>query len=175
MANGKIKNTTSSELKPVIINPNTINNEAIKLRDAKKPFVVEKRPISASAKIGRPIKGARNTLSRLRCHENIGARPAAILPKNCPAWKSLANNSSMMVAGLLKILIPSAVNPANMIIDTIIRGNLGNLFTIKRKCGCINTKPIQNIAKYIIYGVKIDRSIAIANKKQYIGRGRFSP
>ncbi len=80
-----------------------------------------------------------------------------------------------MVSGLLKILMPSAVNPINIIIATKASGNFGKPFTTKRRCGCIITKPMQNIAKYIICGVKIDSNIAIANRKQYAGLGRFSP
>ena len=43
------------------------------------------------------------------------------------------------------------------------------------KCGWTNTKIIQKIAKYIIYGVKIESSSMIAKMKQYKGFGRFSP
>jgi hypothetical protein len=39
--------------------------EAIELRDAKNPLVVENSPISAKAKIGKLISGAKNTLSKL--------------------------------------------------------------------------------------------------------------
>ena len=41
----------------------TRSNEAIELREAKKPLVVEKRPISAIAKAGRLIKGDKKTFS----------------------------------------------------------------------------------------------------------------
>lgn len=81
----------------------------------------------------------------------------------------------MIVAGLWKILTPSTVKPANIIKITIMSGSFGKSLITKRRCGCTNTNNTQNIAKYIIYGVKIDKSIAIANKKQYAGRGRFSP
>ena len=60
-------------------------------------------------------------------------------------------------------------------IPTMLNGNFGKPFTTNLKCGCTNTKITQNTAKYIIYGVKMDSSIAMANKKQYAGRGRFSP
>ena len=96
---GKIRNTTASGLNPVIIIPNIISTEAIELRDAKKPLVVENSPISAKAKIGKLISGDKNTLSILLYQENSGANPDAILPKNSPSLKSFANRSSMIVPG----------------------------------------------------------------------------
>ena len=54
-------------------------------------------------------------------------------------------------------------------------GSFGKPFNTNLKCGCSNTNITQNTAKYIIYGVKIESSIIIANKKQYIGLGLFSP
>ena len=65
MEKGKMKNTIASGLNPVIIKQNTIKMEAIELRDAKNPLVVENSPISAKAKIGKLISGAKNTLSKL--------------------------------------------------------------------------------------------------------------
>ena len=83
MENGKIKNTIASGLNPVIIKQNTIKIEAMELRDAKNPLVVENSPINVKAKVGRLISGDKNTLSKLLCQENTGANPAAILLKNC--------------------------------------------------------------------------------------------
>lgn len=71
--------------------------------------------------------------------------------------------------------IQSRVNPAIIIKNTIVSGNFGSLFTTKRKCGWSNTNSTQNTAKYIIYGVKIERSIIIEKMKLYRGFGRFSP
>ena len=78
---GSNENTTASGLNPVIIKQNTIKIEAIELREAKKPLVVENNPINAKAKIGRLINGERNTLSGVLCHENAGAIPSKILAK----------------------------------------------------------------------------------------------
>ena len=94
-----MKNTIALGLKPAIIRQNTIKIDAIELRDAKKPLVVEKSPIRANAKVGRLISGDKNTLSRLLCHENTGASPRAILLKKLPIWKSLLNKSSIIVSG----------------------------------------------------------------------------
>ncbi len=73
------------------------------------------------------------------------------------------------------MLIPSITKPAIKINATITSGNLGKSFTMKRRCGWNATNSTQKIAKYIIYGVNIDRSIAIAKMNEYIGLGRFSP
>lgn len=70
---------------------------------------------------------------------------------------------------------PSTAKPASIIIPTMLSGNFGKPFTTNLRCGCTSTKITQNTAKYIIYGVKMESNIAIANKKQYAGRGRFSP
>ena len=61
--------------------PKTIKIEAIELREAKKPLVVENRPISANAKVGKLISGDKNTLSTLECHDKSGAKPVKILLK----------------------------------------------------------------------------------------------
>ena len=56
---GKMMKIAASGLKPVIIMQKTIKIEAMELREAKKPLVVENRPISAKAKLGRLISGVR--------------------------------------------------------------------------------------------------------------------
>lgn len=71
--------------------------------------------------------------------------------------------------------MPSTVIPANINSPTIVSGNFGKFFTMNLRCGCAMTNITQNAAKYNMYGVKIDSNIMIANRKQYIGRGRFSP
>ena len=73
------------------------------------------------------------------------------------------------------MLIPSTVNPASKTIITSAKGSFGRFFRINLKCGWHKTSSTQNTAKYIIYGVKIEQSIASANIKLYIGLGRFSP
>ena len=97
--NGKIKNMIALGLNPVINRQNTSKIEAIELREAKKPLVVEKRPIKASAKVGKLINGDKNTLSKLPDHENSGAKPVRILLKKLPTSKFLANSSSRIVSG----------------------------------------------------------------------------
>lgn len=173
--NGKIKNTIASELKPVIIKQKTINIEAIELRDAKKPLVVENNPINPNAKTGRLINGERKTLSGVVCHENIKTKPLMILLKKCSIANPSAKNNLIKVSGRLNAPTSSATNPASRIIPTITSGNFGKSLIIKRRCGWSNTKNTQKIAKYIIYGVNMDSNMAIAKAKEYSGLGRFSP
>ena len=129
----------------------------------------------ANAKIGKLIRGVKNTFSSDPFHKNTGASPLLILEKNCDISNPSANNNSIIVVGWLIIFIISAVTPAKIITLTIASGNFGKLLIIKRKCGCKKTKKTQKTAKYTIYGVKIARSNATANSSEYIGLGRFSP
>ena len=72
---------------------------AIELRDAKKPLVVENKPISASANIGKLMSGARNTLSSEPLHKKTGASPLPIFGKNDEISKFFENKSSIIVSG----------------------------------------------------------------------------
>ena len=162
-------------LKPVIIKVKTKSSEAIELREAKKPFVVENKPIKAKAKIGKLINGVKNTLSSEPLHKNTGAKPLPIFPKKCEISKSFANNNSIMASGLLIMLITKTDIPLNTNSPTTTSGNFGKLLITNLRCGWQNTKITQKIAKYTIYGVKIESSNAIAKKNEYIGFGLFSP
>ena len=97
--NGKIKNITASGLNPVMTRQKISRIVAIEFLDAKKPFVVENKPIKANAKSGKLSSGDKNTLSRLLCQENTGDKPAAIFPKKSPSWKFSAKSNSIIVAG----------------------------------------------------------------------------
>ena len=79
--NGRIKKITASGLKPVMTRQKIIKMEAIEFLEAKKPFVVENRPIKAIANTGKLINGDKKTFSRVLCHENTGAKPVIILLK----------------------------------------------------------------------------------------------
>ena len=72
-------------------------------------------------------------------------------------------------------MITSAAIPMKIIANVTKSGNFGKLFNTNLRCGCNKTKTTQNTAKYSMKGVKIASAIAIANKKEYIGFGRFSP
>lgn len=147
MVNGRIKNTIAFGLKPVITTVKSRSKVAIELREAKKPLVVEKMPISTIAKLGKPINGARIVLLTVPLHENIGATPVVRLCQNSLKLKFLANNNSIMVSGRLMVLMISAVMPATISMQVKMRGILGNDLIIKRRCGCKKTNRIQKMAK----------------------------
>ena len=56
---GRTKRRDASGLKPEIKIVKTIKYVAIEFLDAKKPLTVEKRPVKARKRIGRPINGVR--------------------------------------------------------------------------------------------------------------------
>lgn len=56
---GRIKKIAASGLKLVIKIVKSMRSDAIELREAKKPLVVEKSPIKIIAKVGRLIIGER--------------------------------------------------------------------------------------------------------------------
>lgn len=80
-----------------------------------------------------------------------------------------------MASGLLMILITKTEIPLNTNSPTTTSGNFGKLLITNLKCGWQNTKITQKIAKYTMYGVKIESNNAIAKKNEYIGFGLFSP
>ena len=145
--NGKMMNTMASGLKPVIMIVKTMRRVAMELREAKKPLVVENRPISPMAKIGRLMSGERNTLSRLLFQENTNANPDERLLKKFEIWKSRENNNSIAIDGLLIILIIRAAMPARTKTPMIISGIFGRFLMTKRRCGWVRTNTIQRTAK----------------------------
>ena len=120
------------------------SSDAIEFLEAKKPLVVENRPTSASAKTGRPIKGARKIVPPPPNHLNAGSIPARKLFQKSARWKSLVSSSSRIIPGWLIALITNAVIPAIIIILVKRSGNFGKLLNTKRRCGCRNTKIMQN-------------------------------
>ena len=96
---GIMINTTELGLKPVMTTVKIRSSVAIELREAKKPLVVEKRPIRARANTGKLTSGDKIGPSGLVLHEKIGIMPFAILLKNSPVTKSFAKNNSIMTLG----------------------------------------------------------------------------
>lgn len=144
---GIIIKTIEFGSKPVITIVKTRRSVAIELREAKKPLVVEKRPMSAKAKTGKLTSGDKIGPSGLLLHEKIGATPVAILWKNRPVSKFLAKKSSSMTLGTLTILITRSAMPATTISPVMMNGIFGKRLITKRRCGCDKTKIIQKIAK----------------------------
>ena len=134
-------------LNPVITRQKTIKMLAMELREAKKPLVVEKRPISASANTGKLMSGERNTFSELDCQDKSGAMPVDMLLRKMPMRKSLANNNSRIVCGLLNMLILKAVKPAMSRRATNTMRIFGSFLKIILRLGCKITNKIQKMAK----------------------------
>lgn len=61
-------------------------------------------------------------------------------------------------------LVRSAKMDDNTHIPKMVNGTFGKFLTINLRCGCMNTKNTQKIAKYNIYGVKIDSSMVAPNR-----------
>ena len=80
MARGKIISMADSGLSPESTIENTMKQEAMALREAKKPLVVEIRPTIARLKTPSPIKGDKKTLSTLPFQVKNGAKAELMLP-----------------------------------------------------------------------------------------------
>ena len=101
MANGKIIRTAQSGLNPEIIAVKIRKIEAIELREAKKPLVVEMRPVIASVREAIPIIGARKTDSMLPLQEKKARRAFLMFSRNVPQLKSFIKKSEVIVDGYL--------------------------------------------------------------------------
>ena len=103
MANGKMMRTAESGLKPEIMAVKIMKIEAIELREAKKPLVVEIRPVIAKINEAIPIIGARNTESMLPLQEKNTRKAFLTLSKKAPQEKSFIKHNSVIVVGYLMI------------------------------------------------------------------------
>ena len=119
----------------------------MELREAKKPLVVEKRPIKAIAKVGKLMSGDKKMLSTLVRHEKTGARPAFKFGINDSGEKFLAIKSSAMTEPLLIILTTNAASTEITTRAVMMRGILGRDFRMKRRCGWVTAKMTQKTAK----------------------------
>ena len=130
---GNIKNITASGRKLVTTRVNTSKSDAIELRDAKNPLVVENRPMRAIAKVGKLISGDKKMLSTLVRHESNGRRPVLRFPIIMSGVKPRAVKSSVIVLPLLMILIMSAARPEITMSAVMIRGIFGKDLRTKRR------------------------------------------
>ena len=103
IANGKIMRTAELGLKPEIMAVKIMKIEAIELREAKKPLVVEIRPVIARISEAIPIIGARNMESILPLQEKNTRKAFLMLLKKVSQEKSFIKHSSVMVVGYLII------------------------------------------------------------------------
>ena len=122
---------------------------AIEFLEAKKPLAVDSRPITANAIEARPMKGDRKALSRVVFQAKKGKKAVWILVRNWVKEKSGVSRSSAMMDGLMKAAITRAVSPTIMMKIVRIRGKVGKVLIVKRKCGCKRAKRAMKIARYM--------------------------
>ena len=132
---GKMKKMMALELNPAMMSVKTISSDAIELREAKKPLVVEKRPINAIAKVGKLMSGARKILSTLVRHASSGFRPVLRLFQKISGERFLEASKSAIVLPLLMIFTINAARPEIAMRPVNINGIFGNDFKTKRRCG----------------------------------------
>ena len=132
---GMIIKTIELGLNPVITTVKTRRSVAIELREAKKPLVVEKRPINAIAKVGKLMSGARKILSTLVRHASSGFRPVLRLFQKISGERFLEASKSAIVLPLLMIFTINAARPEIAMRPVNINGIFGNDFKTKRRCG----------------------------------------
>ena len=99
MANGMMMSTTQNGLKPDKRMVKTIKMEAMEFLEAKKPLVVEMRPVKARAREARPIIGARKTDWILPLQEKNGRKASLMLAKKAPQEKLSIKKSVLAVSG----------------------------------------------------------------------------
>ena len=135
MANGKMMRTAQSGLKPEMMAVKMINIEAMEFLEAKKPLVVEMRPVMARMSDAIPIIGARKIESILPLQEKKTRTAFFILLKKTPQEKSFINISSVMVDGYLIISYPRQPMTTRTAIAVMINGIFGSERIMKRRCG----------------------------------------
>ena len=139
--------TAQNGLNPERTTVKTIKIEAIEFLDAKKPLVVEIRPVMASANEARPIIGDKKTDSMLPLHEKNGRKASLIFEKKWPREKSSIRNRALAVSGKRRISYPSTPTAASMMTLAIMNGTFGKDLIMKRRCGCKKAYSTTKMAK----------------------------
>ena len=135
MASGRRIRIADSGFKPERIIVKMIKQVAIELREAKKPLVVDNRPITARATEAKPTNGERKVLSSVVFQEKKGKKAIWRLVRKWSKLKSGARSNSLAMGGLINTAITSAAPPARMINVVITSGMIGRVLIVKRKCG----------------------------------------
>ena len=125
----------------------TIKQLAMELREAKKPLVVDKRPIIARATEASPTKGERKALSSAVFQAKKGKKAAWTLSRNLLREKSGARRSSAMMVGLIKAAITRVARPAIMMKMVRMRGRVGRVLMVKRRWGWRKANNTMKIAR----------------------------
>lgn len=125
----------------------TMSQVAIELREAKKPFVVERRPMTARAMEARPTKGERKALSSVVLHAKNGRKAVWILLMNVFQVRPGARKSSAMMPGLTTKLTTNEARPSRMMKIVRISGIVGRVLIVKRRCGWAIAKITMKAAR----------------------------
>ena len=147
MASGRIIKMAQSGFMPDRIIVKIISQVAMELREAKKPLVVESKPITARVIEPRPIKGERKVLSRAVFHEKRGRKAFWILVRKLLKVRPGARSSSGMMLGLTKIATTRAAKPNKIINKVRISGAVGKVLIVNLKCGCSRAKRTIKVAR----------------------------
>ena len=129
--------TAAKGLRPASKIVKMINIEAMEFLEAKKPLVVEIRPVIARASEASPIIGAKNTDSILPLQEKNGKKASLILEKYLPQEKSSIKVRDFRVSGWRSTSRVKAEITVRVIIIPSTKMAFGIDFTIKRRCGWI--------------------------------------
>lgn len=136
-----------SGFKPARKTVKMISQVAIELREAKKPLAVERRPMTARVISARPTKGERKTLSRAVLQEKSGKNATLIFSMKPLMVRPGASKSSGTIAGLIKAATTRAESPSKMMKIVRIRGIVGRVLIVKRRCGWSKAKMTMKPAR----------------------------
>lgn len=125
----------------------TMKQLAMELREAKKPLVVESKPMTARAIEARPMNGDKNWLSKVVFQEKSGKKATLIFSMKPLIVRPGAHNNSGMMAGLTKAATTRAARPIKTMNRVRIRGMVGRVLMVKRKCGCNNANRMMKAAR----------------------------
>lgn len=135
MESGNRIKIADSGLSPARKIVKTMRQLAMELREAKKPLVVDSKPMTAKAMDASPTKGERNWLSRVVFQEKSGRNATLTLSMNPLRVRPGASKSSGMILGLTKAATTRAASPINIINRVRISGTVGRVLIVKRRCG----------------------------------------
>lgn len=147
MAMGKRIRMADSGLSPARKTVKMMSQVAMEFREAKKPFAVERRPMTARAMEARPMKGERKALSKVVFQAKNGMKATWILLMKVPQVRPGARKSSARMLGLTTKPTTKDVKPSKMMKIVRMRGMVGRVLIVKRRCGCMMAKATMKAAR----------------------------
>lgn len=133
IANGRISKIAASGRRPARTMEKMIKQEAMALREAKNPLVVESKPTKARAKEPRPMSGEGKVLSTPPPQAKKGAKASLRLSRKVLIEKLSASSMLVMSVGCLMHNRVKVVKPATIIIMVVKRAILESFLTVKRR------------------------------------------